>query len=68
MKATKVASSHDEGEEISSPSYDGGRDDVTTGDKSENEDEASESEEDEVGEQRVVDNAYYRHKIGEGFD
>ena len=66
LKATKVAASHYEGEENSSPSHDGGRDDVTKGDKSENEDEEGESEEDEVGEQKFVNRTYYRHKIGEG--
>ena len=67
LKATKVASSDYEGEENSSPSHDGGRDDVTTSDKSENEDEEGESEEDEIGEQRFVEHKYCRHKIGEGF-
>ena len=67
LKATKVAASDYEGEENSSPAHDVGRDDITSGDKSENEDEEGESEEDDVGEQRFVDYTYYRHKIGERF-
>jgi hypothetical protein len=55
------------GEDNSSPSHDGEGDDVTTCDKSENDDEEDESESEEVGEQRFVDHTYYRHKIGEGF-
>ena len=67
LKVTKVAASDYEGDENSSPSHDGGRDDITTGDKSGNEDEEGDSEEDEVGEQMFVDHTYYRHKIVEGF-
>jgi hypothetical protein len=67
LKTTKIATSDYEEEENSSPSHDSGRDDITTCDKSENEDEEGESEEDEVGEQRFVAHTYYRHKFGEGF-
>jgi hypothetical protein len=49
LKATKVETSDYEGEENSSFSHDGGRDDVATCGKSENEEEEGESEEDEVG-------------------
>jgi hypothetical protein len=39
LKATKVATSDYEREDNSSPNHDGERDDVTVGDKRENEDE-----------------------------
>ena len=67
FKATKAASSDNEGEENNSPYHDGERDDVTTCDKSGNVDGKGTHEDDGVGEQRLVDNNYYRHKIKEGF-
>jgi hypothetical protein len=55
LKATKVAASDYEGEKIAHPPKTvEGTTSHTTSDKSEHEDEADESEEDDVGEQRFV--------------
>jgi hypothetical protein len=55
------------GYDNSSPSHDGERDNVTTGDRSENNDDEDGSDSEDGDEQRFVDHTYYRHKIGEGF-
>ena len=55
------------GYDNSSPSHDGERDNVTTGDMSENNDDEDGSDSEDGDEQRFVDHTYYRHKIGEGF-
>ncbi len=66
-RANVNGASANNGEDKSSPSHDGEGEDITIGGRSKNDEDEDESDSEEVGEQRLVDHTYYRHRIGEGF-